>query len=45
MELSSPAFHLNGRIPKKYTCDGENVSPPLLIDSMPAGTESLVLIG
>ena len=44
MQISSPAFHLNGKIPKKYTCDGENISPPLIFEEIPAGTESLVLI-
>lgn len=42
--LTSPAFEPNGRIPSKYTCDGENISPPLLISGVPGGTQSLVLI-
>lgn len=42
--ISSSAFDENGGIPIKYTCDGENVSPPLTIDPVPAGTESLALI-
>ncbi len=29
MKLSSPAFAHEGNIPSKYTCDGENISPPL----------------
>ena len=33
-----------GRIPSKYTCDGDNVNPPLDIKGIPDGTESLVLI-
>jgi hypothetical protein len=28
-DLSSPAFQQNGHIPSKYTCEGEDVSPPL----------------
>ncbi|MBI2486098.1 MAG: YbhB/YbcL family Raf kinase inhibitor-like protein [Deltaproteobacteria bacterium] len=31
-------------IPKKYTCDGPNISPPLSWDSVPGGTKSLALI-
>lgn len=31
-------------IPPKYTCDGENISPPLSIDNIPEKTKSLVLI-
>jgi hypothetical protein len=38
------AFSNNQRIPKRYTCDGENVSPPLTINGVPEGTKSLVLI-
>jgi len=29
MTLNSPAFQPNGHIPSKYTCEGEDVSPPL----------------
>jgi phosphatidylethanolamine-binding protein (PEBP) family uncharacterized protein len=29
MTLNSPAFQQNGHIPSKYTCEGEDVSPPL----------------
>lgn len=42
--LSSPAFDPGGSIPKKFTCDGEDVSPPLSWDAPPAGTQSLALI-
>ncbi len=42
--LRSPAFNHEGTIPSKYTCDGDNVSPPLAIDGVPVGTVSLVLI-
>jgi Raf kinase inhibitor-like YbhB/YbcL family protein len=41
--LRSPAFNHEGSIPLKYTCDGENISPPLAIDGVPEGTISLVL--
>lgn len=44
MEISSTAFADQGRIPPKYTCEGENVSPPLAWSGVPKGTRSLVLI-
>lgn len=44
MILTSPAFAANGHIPSQYTCDGENVSPPLVISDVPVGTKSLILI-
>jgi len=43
MTLSSPAFANNGAIPAKYTCDGANVSPPLMIAGVPADAKSLAL--
>jgi Raf kinase inhibitor-like YbhB/YbcL family protein len=42
--LTSPAFAPNGDIPAKYTCEGDDVSPPLAWSGTPAGTKSLVLI-
>lgn len=44
MKIRSSAFDEGGRIPKKYTCDGDNVSPPLEWEGVPEGTESLVVI-
>lgn len=44
MELKSPAFEHGGMIPAKYTCDGEDISPPLAWSDPPSETESLVLI-
>lgn len=44
MELSSPAFRDQARIPTRYTCDGEGVSPPLTVTEIPAAATSLVLI-
>jgi len=44
MQLTSSAFASNGNIPAKYTCDGENTSPPLQITSVPTAAKSLVLI-
>lgn len=44
MTITSQVFANNGYIPAKYTCDGENVSPPLAFSNVPAGAKSLVLI-
>jgi len=44
MELSSTAFHKEGIIPDKYTCDGADVSPSLAWGSAPEGTKSFALI-
>ncbi len=44
LELRSPAFEPNGEIPVRYTCDGQDVSPPLEWSGVPEGTRSLVLI-
>lgn len=44
MQLTSSAFEAGGRIPGKYTCDGEDKSPPLTISGVPGGTKSLVLV-
>ena len=44
MKLTSPAFPHHGKIPCKYTCDGENISPPLTIADVPASAKILVLI-
>jgi phosphatidylethanolamine-binding protein (PEBP) family uncharacterized protein len=37
MTLNSPAFQQNGHIPSKYTCEGEDVSPPLAWEGVPNG--------
>jgi len=42
--LTSPAFAHNGAIPRKYTCQGDDVSVPLAWSGAPAGTKSFVLI-
>lgn len=44
MELSSTAFGNKEKIPSKYTCDGDEVSPPLKISNVPEDTKSLALI-
>jgi len=42
--VTSPAFENNGFIPSKYTCDGDNINPVLLIEGAPEATQSLALI-
>jgi Raf kinase inhibitor-like YbhB/YbcL family protein len=44
LKITSPAFSMNGLIPSQYTCDGKDVNPPLLIENLPPGTQSLALI-
>lgn len=44
LTLKSPAFEQNAAIPAKYTCDGEQVNPPLSISGVPTEARSLVLI-
>lgn len=43
MKIISPAFKNNQPIPKKYTCLGENISPPLNFYDIPKEAKSLVL--
>lgn len=43
LQISSPAFSAGGMIPAKYTCEGAEVSPPLRVSHIPAGTRSLAL--
>ncbi len=42
--ITSPAFEPGGAIPKQYTCEGDDISPPLEWADPPAGTQSLALI-
>ncbi len=42
--LRSPAFGEGGTIPRRFTCDGADVSPPLSWDDPPAGTQSFALV-
>ncbi len=42
--LKSPAFSHLGEIPKNYTCEGKDVSPPLAWSGVPEGTMCLALI-
>src|SRR3989442_9789335 len=44
MEIKSQEFPQGGTIPARYTCDGQDVSPPLSWSGAPAGTKSFALI-
>ena len=44
IKITSSAFAEGGMIPTKYTCDGEDVSPPLQWDAVPEGTKTIALI-
>jgi len=44
MRLTSPAFQNGATIPRRFTCDGENVSPPLQWSGAPAETRSFVVL-
>jgi len=38
MKISSPAFQNNETIPARYTCDSDNINPPLYFEDVPEGT-------
>jgi len=42
--IRSSVFGNGGKIPRKYTCEGDDPSPPLSWSDIPAGTKSLALI-
>lgn len=44
MKISSPAFEEKKMMPDRYTCDGEDVNPPLTISGVPPEAASLALI-
>jgi len=41
--IRSSAFENNMAIPSKYTADGDNINPPLIIENLPNNTQSLAL--
>jgi len=44
LTLTSSAFENGSAIPSQYTCEGDDVSPPLAWDNVPDGTKSFALI-
>ena len=44
MTITSSAFEHNGPVPKLYTCEGQDISPPLAWSGVPARAKSLALI-
>lgn len=44
LKVTSPAFSNGEKIPSKYTCDGDNINPELIIEHLPSETKSLVII-
>ncbi len=42
--ISTPAFQPGGSIPKQFTCEGRDISPPLAWTAPPSGTHSLILM-
>jgi Raf kinase inhibitor-like YbhB/YbcL family protein len=44
LTLISSAFSHEGSIPRRYTCEGDDISPPLAWSGAPAGTKSFVLV-
>jgi Raf kinase inhibitor-like YbhB/YbcL family protein len=44
MKITSPVFKNGESIPEKYTCEGENISPPLDFIDVPSSAKSLVLM-
>ncbi len=44
LNVASKAFPDNGRIPGKYTCEGQNINPPLDVDDIPPEARSLACV-
>lgn len=44
MQLRSPTFRDGGPLPRKYTADGDGISPPISWSAPPPGTRALVLL-
>lgn len=44
MKITSTAFRHNESVPSQYTCDADDISPPLQLSEAPEGTQSLALI-
>ncbi len=44
LQISSPAFGDGGAIPKKYTCDGQNIAPPLEWAGLPKESKTVAIV-
>lgn len=44
MRITSPTFNFHAFVPTKYTCDGNDINPPLEISNVPESAKSLALI-
>ena len=44
LKITSSAFQQGGSIPAQYTCEGKNISPPLMWAGLPNNTKSLAMI-
>ncbi|HTY40171.1 MAG TPA: YbhB/YbcL family Raf kinase inhibitor-like protein [Candidatus Paceibacterota bacterium] len=44
MKITSPDFKDNGQIPKRFTCEGDNINPNLKFEEIGSSTKSLALI-
>jgi Raf kinase inhibitor-like YbhB/YbcL family protein len=44
LHVTSSAFQHEGKLPSKYSCDGEGINPPLHIEKIPGEAKSLALI-
>jgi hypothetical protein len=44
LRINSASFTHEGSIPEKYTCEGQDIAPPLALSGVPEGTRSLALI-
>lgn len=44
LKITSPAFEEGSTIPLKFTCDGDDVNPPLFIEHIPEEAKSLAII-
>ena len=42
--VKSPVFENKKPIPRKYSCDGDEVNPPLIVEGIPTATKTLALI-
>lgn len=44
MKITSPVFEHNQMVPAKYTCQGDDINPRLIVSQIPKETRSLALI-